>query len=92
MHEDVPLDILNKSWIPILIRKLLSKFINFMKNLHLSFFQVVATPHIATKFFEVNPQTINVNNYPLSKDIPEVINETSEVEVSEICYMEVLLK
>ena len=36
---------------------------------------------------EVNPQTINVNNYPLSKDIPEVINETSEVEVSEICYI-----
>ena len=38
VHEDVPLDILNKSWIPILIRKLLSKFINFIENLHLSFF------------------------------------------------------
>lgn len=64
VHEDIPLDIISKDWIPRRLRKPVSKTAAFaLRMLHRRYSAVVAaTPSIAKNFDEKN--TVVVCNYP----------------------------
>ena len=66
-HEDYGEDILNKGWLPKLLRNTVANiFDRYEKNAAKSFDGIVtATPHIRKKFENINKNTIDINNYPI---------------------------
>ncbi len=70
-HEDVPGQIMDKYWIPKLLRKLVSGMYrkyetHVVKRLDAV---VAATPHIAEKFKGRAKRVVTVNNYPKLDDV-----------------------
>ena len=67
VHEDYGEDILNKEWLPKIIRNPVAKiFDRYEKKAAKAFDGIVtATPHIMTKFKPFNRNTIDINNYPI---------------------------
>ncbi len=70
-HEDVPAQIMDKKWIPSLLRKIISNLYkayetHVVKKLDAV---VVATPHIADSFQGRCERIVVVNNYPKLDDI-----------------------
>lgn len=70
-HEDVPAQIIDKEWIPTLLRKLISRLYrayetHVVKQLDAV---VTATPHIAKQFENRAKRVVVVNNYPKLDDI-----------------------
>ena len=87
VHEDVPKAILNKHWIPSFARKFVSYMayaVEFIAAKY--FFEVItATPFILGRFKRANPRSININNFPLDRDIPrEVVRKECP---NEVCYI-----
>ena len=69
-HEDLPRAILSKHWIRPQIRRIVSVFFEWAENFCARRFSAVvtATPHIAKRFRELQPETISVTNYPVISD------------------------
>ncbi|MED4979322.1 glycosyltransferase family 4 protein [Geobacillus stearothermophilus] len=89
IHEDVPRAIMSKHWINPIIRKFVSlSFEMFENNMAKRFdFLVTATPFITERFKSINPNTININNYPL---LNELIDEQTKKNVNKnnsVCYV-----
>lgn len=86
-HEDVPRQIMAKYWIPRLFRKLISVCFEHYENYvakRLSAI-VVSTPHIRDRFIKINPNTVDVCNYPLLTELMEL--SSWEDKNNEICYV-----
>ena len=86
-HEDVPAQIMDKVWIPKLLRKAVSKCYRFYETYAVRKFDAVvtATPHIAKGFEGRCSKVVVVNNYPKLDDIE--FHETSFSQRSPIvCY------
>lgn len=86
-HENVPKQIMAKTWIPKLVRKPISVFFEKYENRVARRINgvITATASIRNRFILVNPNTIDVNNYPLMK---ELVEETRwEDKMNEICYI-----
>ena len=68
-HEDIELDILDKNYIPLILRKIISKIYNIFEKFSLQKFHgiIAATPHICRKLIKINPCTIDINNFPIIK-------------------------
>jgi glycosyltransferase involved in cell wall biosynthesis len=66
-HEDYGEDILNKGWLPKILRNTVANiFDRYEKKAAKSFDGIVtATPHIRKKFEKINKNTIDINNYPI---------------------------
>ena len=73
-HEDLPKQLLSKTYLSKSLKTILSKIFEWYERWTLSKFDYViaATPYICDKFLKVNPQTINVNNFPI---IEEAVNK-----------------
>lgn len=87
VHEDVPAQILSKTWIFKPTRLLISKLFNILEKFSAKYFSAVvaATPYIATQFQSINPHTIVVSNYALEKNTKQKkINFSSK---KSICYI-----
>ena len=86
-HEDVPRQILAKYWIPKLFRKLISVCFEWYENYISKRLNavVVSTPHIRERFVKLNPNTIDVCNYPLMNELMEPSDWNSKND--EICYV-----
>lgn len=86
-HEDLPRQILDKLWIPAMFRKIISnrteKYENRIAS-HLSGI-VAATPHIQKRFLESNPNTENINNFPILEKMS--VDVKWETRKSEVCYI-----
>ncbi len=87
VHEDVPRQILSKSWIPRVIRKFISVFFELIEDVSSSFFDAViaATPLITKRFLKVNKNSFNVNNYPMLKEIPSSFDWHNKQK--QVCYI-----
>ncbi len=89
-HEDVPAQILDKCWIPKVLRKLVSntykKFESYIvKRLDAV---VAATPHIANKLSKSNKNTCVVKNYPILDDILAYTQNNKYYEKGNaVCYV-----
>lgn len=73
-HEDVPVQILAKHWIPVKFRKLISflygKYEHYIsKKLDAI---VTVTPHIYNRFSQINNNTVKVANFPLLHEFIEM--------------------
>jgi glycosyltransferase involved in cell wall biosynthesis len=86
-HEDVPRQILGKHWIPSIMRTLVSSIFEYLENFvaHRISGVVAATPHIASRFKKINPNTTNVNNFPLPDELAPLDGEHERK--SWICYV-----
>ena len=86
-HEDVPAQIMDKTWIPKPLRKLVSiTYRAYETHVVRQIDAVVAaTPHIAKQFEGRAKKTVVVNNYPRLDDI--VFHDTSFADREPIvCY------
>jgi glycosyltransferase involved in cell wall biosynthesis len=74
VHEDYPLEIRNRYWLPRRLQKPTSCILKFIENFSARCFDgiVAATPEIAKKFLPLNPRTVVIRNFPLLDEfLPE---------------------
>ena len=83
-HEDLPKQILGKSYLSKSIRFFLSKIFLFYEHWACPKFSAIitATPFIRDKFLKINPNSIDVNNFPLLNELSnkkEWVNKQNEI-------------
>jgi len=91
-HEDLPKQLLSKSYLPKVIRVPLSEFIaQFEKKTCKKFDAIItATPFIREKFLKINKNSIDVNNFPILDEF--VKEKTNNLEKRNICYIGIISK
>ncbi len=87
-HEDLPMQVLSKSYIPSPLRPIVSKLVAWQlkrqtKRLD---YVVAATPFIKDTFLSFMPAVVDVNNYPIV-DRGTAVAEDDEREERAICYV-----
>jgi glycosyltransferase involved in cell wall biosynthesis len=89
-HEDLPRQLLSKPYLNKNIAKILSKLVEAYENKVAAKIDgiITATPHIKERFIKVNPQTENINNYPIIEELNYIkdINKTADNRAG-ICYI-----
>lgn len=87
VHEDVPRQILSKTWIPTLLRKPISYVFEKYENFIAKRLSAVscATPFIRDRYLKVNPQSIDINNFPILKELQNSIKWSQRKD--EFCYV-----
>jgi len=92
-HEDVPRDILTKSYIPSFLRKTVSRRFEKFENKVAGQLDgiICATPFIRDRFKKINPKTIDINNFPLIGEI-EFAEIPWESRLDQVCYIGVITK
>ncbi len=87
VHEDVPKQILNKRYIPSLLRPVVSLLFRIIEEGCSRHFDaiVAATPYIAERFEKFARNVVDINNYPM---IDELYSEVPwEMRSPEVCYI-----
>ena len=89
-HEDVPRQILHKSYIPRFIRPIISKFYERMENKTVRQLDAVVspTPHIQNRFSKINSQSVAICNFPKK----EFKKTNWDQRKNELCYIGSLTK
>lgn len=88
VHEDVPKQIMNKHWIPKLLRPLISRYVeNQERNAAKEFAGVIcATEIIAKRFATYNPRSIAIHNYPILAELTQ-LESTWQDRSDHLCYL-----
>lgn len=75
-HEDLPKQLLSKQYLNKPVGKSLSKLLAFYESRALPKFDalVAATPYIRDKFLKINPNTADINNFPILAEIENTNN------------------
>jgi glycosyltransferase involved in cell wall biosynthesis len=92
VHEDVPKTILAKFWINKFLRKSIAGLFETYENYVAKKMDyiITATPHIRNRFLKINPNTRDINNYPL---LDELVEQTNwELKKNEVCYTGAITK
>lgn len=86
VHEDVPKDIQQKSWIPVYMRGLISKLVSVIETTSAKVLTgiISATPSIASHF--PTDKTTVVQNFPLLSEIDEVKSIPYDQRLNSIVY------
>lgn len=86
-HEDVPKQLLGKPYLTPLILNVLSMgFSVFERHACVQFDGIVAaTPTIRDKFLAINPNTIDVGNYPIDGELDATLSWSAKSP--EVCYV-----
>lgn len=86
-HEDVPKQIMGKFWINKYLRKSASTSFRIFENYIVKRLDYVlsATPFIRDRFLEVNPKSVDINNFPMLSELQKESDWNSKKE--EICYI-----
>lgn len=87
-HEDLPRQTLSKSYIPRISRRLVASILEILEDISSRCFDaiVTATPHIRDRFLRKNPNTIDINNYPLISEFKNNCLSWGNKE-SSVCYI-----
>ena len=90
-HEDLPMQLLAKPYLPILLKKPLSLLVGMYEKYACKKFDYVvsATPYIRDKFLKFT-QSIDVNNYPIVKELSSDV--LWEERTNQVCYVGVISK
>ena len=88
VHEDLPRQILSKPWINKVLRKGVANIIEAYENRIAKKCDgiVTATPFIRERFLKINSNTIDVNNFPIIKELLLDVAYESKTE-NNICYV-----
>lgn len=72
-HEDVPLQIMEKGWIPSWIRPSVSRMYAFYEKRYLKKYDAVVTvtPSIVERLNKINTNVYQITNYPIIKDFQD---------------------
>ena len=86
-HEDVPVQLLSKPYLNRPMRHLAARAFSAYEVYACRQFDgiVAATPFIADKFRQINPNTVDVNNYPLASEFDG--GASWERKRREVCYV-----
>lgn len=86
-HEDVPLQMLNKPYLSPFLLRLASGAVSLYERYACSKFDgiITATPFIRDKFLKINPNTIDINNFPLIGELDSAVQW--EQKRNEVCYV-----
>ena len=71
VHEDVPRDILSKTWIPKYFRQIIAGVCERLEDFAARYYDaiVTATPFICGRFLKLGCNAVNVNNYPILDEL-----------------------
>ena len=86
-HEDVPRQILAKTWIPAPFRKLISFAAETYEKIALKKFNaiVVPTPFLEDRFNKINSKVVQISNFPIiSEFAPQRVNDDVD---NYVCYI-----
>ena len=88
VHEDLPKQVMNKHWLPKLIRPLISNIVKQLeKYCSKKFYGVIAaTPIIGARFKTYNSNTEVVCNYPILAEL-NIVNSSWELRQDRLCYI-----
>jgi glycosyltransferase involved in cell wall biosynthesis len=91
-HEDVPKQLYKREYLPKPINFLISKMFLYFERWACRKFDAViaATPSIQKKFLSINSNTVNINNFPLLRELNAEIPWSRKSK--EICYLGVISK
>lgn len=87
-HEDLPKQLLGKPYLHPLARKILSTTARIYENFFCKRFDaiVAATPYIRDKFLIINPNSVDINNYPILEEL--ITSDVSwEKKQLAVCYV-----
>lgn len=87
VHEDLPEDIRLKDWIPGFLRSALSKIALLIENFTARRLSAIttSTPYIRDRFAKLNPNTIDIRNYPIRENFVEAQPVPSKENA--VCYV-----
>lgn len=87
-HEDFPIDISEKEWIPRIFRKVISKMYMIYEKKSIKNYDAVITvsPHILDRLKKINPKTFMITNYPILKESRLCSNCSYESRKNIICF------
>lgn len=87
-HEDLPKQLLGKPYLNAIAKVVLSKGLAIYESWACSKFDgvVAATPVIRDKFLYINPQAVDVNNFPILGELDAGIADWS-VKNNHVCYV-----
>jgi len=88
-HEDFPCQLLEKEWIPFLMRRVISFSAKIYMNRVLKNFDAVitVTPHIVEKLSLITSKVYLVTNYPILEDVSDEMTLDSYMSrENKLCY------
>ena len=87
-HEDYPRQILSKHWIAPPLRRTISFIFEQFENFVVKKLDAVvcATPFISKRFQDINPKSIDVNNFPFLKEFLPLYYQQEKFS-RQICYI-----
>ena len=93
-HEDLPKQILDKKWIPIVFRKLLSRIVHWyeMKKVRQLDGVISVTEKICERFSQANEKVGFVANYPVLAEMSDLRKTNIEKKENVICYIGALFE
>ena len=82
-HEDIPSDILQKKYLPLILRRIISFFYSkYEKKTFKELDAIISvTPSIVNRLKTYNPMTFQVTNYPIYKEV-----SVSEYRGNYVCF------
>jgi glycosyltransferase involved in cell wall biosynthesis len=88
VHEDVPRQILSKSYIPKIFRSLISRAIESLENFASKYFDgiIAATPFICDRFSKIGWHVANINNFPILNELNIAENNWGQKKRA-VCYV-----
>lgn len=83
-HEDVPMQIKDKQWIPKIVRNTISKVYELYEKSSVKKYDAVisVTPHIVERFKEINNNSVMITNYPIVDNDENIVRKPSKA----ICF------
>lgn len=88
VHEDVPRQILSKSYIPKILRPIISKVFEIFENFAAKRFDylIAVTPFIRDRFLKLGCRAVDVQNMPLLSEFTNIEHHWNNKEKA-VCYV-----
>lgn len=88
-HEDLPKQLKSKPYLNPILRKLLPTIFDVYERFALKKFDALvgATPSITEKLAKINPNSYNINNYPILGELNIASSSDWNAKLNEVCYL-----
>jgi glycosyltransferase involved in cell wall biosynthesis len=89
VHEDVPIAILPKKWIPFFLKPPLATIIKVIERISAFFFDanITVVPTITERFAKSNRKTVEIRNYPILREELAEVNKSNHTSIDYVTYV-----